>query len=211
MSTTTTPQFTESTIVAAQSLAVNANPAPRGTIDLTGAYGAFLMLRVGFQNLTAWDDALAILIRPVLGGGAGLNIHTGSNISKTLGLSAATARSTVSVNASIGDTSLTVADGSLFAKKDLVMIQNGDLTFTRLEFARVSKKSGNVLYFDAPLRYAHTAVQADFVTSNAQTFPRLWLEGGMKWEVVFDSGQATTGASVVVEAIATTYTNDITV
>jgi len=91
------------------------------------------------------------------------------------------------------------------------MIQNGDLTFTRLEFARVSKKSGNVLYFDAPLRYAHTAVQADFVTSNAQTFPRLWLEGGMKWEVIFDSGQATTGASVVVEAIATTYTNDITV
>jgi len=61
MSTTTTPQFTESTIVAAQSLAVNANPAPRGTIDLTGAYGAFLMLRVGFQNLTAWDDALVEL------------------------------------------------------------------------------------------------------------------------------------------------------
>lgn len=205
---TTNPVFSESTVIAAAAISVGAAPATRGTLDLTADFGANLYVRVGFRGTTAWDYSLTVHPRPVLGGGSGTNLHPATTLGRNLSLTAATALTTISTNASAGATSIVVTSGTGFAAKDLIMIEKA---LARLEFCRVSKVSGNTLYLDAPLRYAHTAADADNVSNGAQIFPKSWLEGGSLWELIVDAGQATTGSAVVVEAFAVTYTNDVTV
>lgn len=208
MATTTTLVYSQSTIVSAGAISPAAAPTTRGTLDLTAKFGAWLFLRLGFKGTTNWDYPITIQVRPVLASGA---IHPGSAANRNATIIAATASSTVSVDAAANATSITVTSATGFLAQDTIMIQDGGGGFTRLEFARISKVSGSVLYLDAPLRYAHTAAQADVITNGSQMFPKIRLDGGTTWEVIFDGGKATSGSDVVVEAIAVTCMNESTV
>jgi len=197
-----TPNYTETTVVAAVAISTGAAPTTRGTIDLTASYGAWLFVRVGSTGVTNLDVPVTIQIRPMLGA----KRHPSSVTTRTGIVNAATASTTVSTDAAVAATSIIVASGTGVVAGDTVMIT--DAAFARLEFARVSKVSGTTLYLDAPLQFAHTAAQADPVTNAAQVFAKIRLDGGAIWEIIFDLGAATSGSNIVVQAIAVNYVSD---
>jgi hypothetical protein len=147
----------------------------------------------------------------VIGGSAGTRINPGGNNVRASSIAAAGASTAVATtNVAIGDTVINVTSGTGFAAGDVIKIEDGSGgTFTRLEFARVSKVVTNALYLDAPVQFAHTTAQADTVVNGADVFAPIWLPGGSLWELIFDFGAAGSGGPLTVECVADVYTNDV--
>lgn len=208
---TTTPQFTDNvSVVPAQLLAVGSGNVVKGTLDLRNKFGALLFLRVGRTGTDALSDGVSIQVRPTLNNDV---IGHPVGISR-LTSAAAASGTTVSIDSANGQRTLNVVSATGFAAGDIIAIQDSGGGVTRLEWARVSKKNPANLILDRDLQFTHTAVQADTVHNEADTFAPIWLSisaGGALWEIIFDYGDDLVGDSVVVEAKAQTYDSDQTI
>lgn len=209
---TTTPDWTDSVdVVAAQVL--TRGSTVRGTIDLRGKHGARLLVKMGRGGTATITNGCDVLIQEVINndtaraGGA----HPNGIALKTQLPGTAAASTTVSADSNSAQAVLTVASGTGFAAGDYICIQDSGGGVTRLEFHKISKISGGTITLTRNLQYTHTAAQADTVRNQADVFPRLWLDGGSLWEVIFDYGDDAAGDSVTVIATAQTLDSYSTV
>lgn len=215
MSTTTTPKFIQNTFLAgslATPQVVTKGGLARGTLDLTNQFGAWLMVSVGKGGTSAFNSGLTIAISPALAqAGPSTKVHTNSNLNRTSNTTTCNGASTCATSdSSAGQNVLTLGSSSGFAAGDLICVQDAGGGVTRLEFARVSKVSGQTLVLRSNLQYTHTAAAADTVRNQADVFPRMWVAGGDTVEVVADYGAELTGDPMTVQVVATLYSSDIT-
>ena len=190
-------------VIAAQTVAFGS--VVRATLDLRLNYGAMLFVRLGRKGTAAPSVAMKVQIRRMLNNGAAGGEHPGAVIPLS-GTNSTGHATTVNADSAAGQHVLNVASVTGFLPSDLICIY--DLTFARLEFARVSKVSGSTLVLDSPLGFTHTAAQADNVTRQADVFAPVWLHGGALWEVIVDYGFPSSGADYVCQAFAQVYDSD---
>ena len=197
-----TPSWTDNvSVIASQTVAVNA--LARGTLDLTTKVAAYIFIRFGRTGTAGLGTGVMSLIRRTLN--ANTIAHPGS-VFAVRGATAAAASSTVAIDSSAGQTTLSIASASGFAEEDYILIGAGT---AREEWARVSNVASNNLILDRNLTYAHTAAQADVVTNKAECYDPVWVVGGGILEVVVDHISAS-GESIRVEVLAQTYNSDTT-
>lgn len=206
-----TPFFTDTPVevLPAQTLTRAGTPL-RGTLDLSNKYGAFLYCKIGRGGTSALSAGIEVLIRRVLANDAAAvgNIHS-APVAAFMGETPAGSGTNVNVTSNSGQNNLQVASVIGFAAGDLIMVQDGAGTFTRLEFHRVSRTQTGLLVLDRPLHFTHTSAQADIVRNRASIFAPVWVMGGSLVEVIFDYGAATTGEVAVIAAHAQTYDKDV--
>lgn len=176
----------------------------RGTLDLRVKFGAWVQIALGRGGTTAITNALNIRCRRIDNGGASpVGLQTAPLPPLASSLTAANSTTVASDSAS-GQAVLHLTSGTGFAAGQIICVQDSGGGITRLEFATISKVATNDLTLDAPLRYLHTAVQADTVRNQADLFAPIWLEGGALWEVVFDYGAEASAQSVTILCVAQT-------
>ena len=204
--TTFTPTWTDNVSVLAPTT-VAALGLARGTIDLRSKAGAYLFGWIGRKATTVLAAAIQVEVRRVLNNGAATTGGTGGAGGASFASSVAVTNvTTVNVDGTAGGTTIGVASATGIVAGDLLCVY--DASFTRLEFARVSKVVSTTVTVDAPLQFAHTSAQGDAVTRLADRFGPAYLAGGSLYEVVFDYGGSATGGDVVVLAKAQTYDSD---
>ena len=174
----------------------------RGTLDLTDTIGA--LVKVGILKAAATQPQYAITwkLRRVMKGGlaipGGPNFPALVNPSSTI--TGTVANTTVSGTGAAGASTLPVTATANIAAGAKVAIF--DAAYARLEVHVVqSIITDTSITLDSPLMYAHTAAQADAVTSLAETWGPVWMEGGDLYDVVFNY-PAGTGSNQIVFAIA---------
>lgn len=206
---TTTPTWTDNVTVLAPTTVAPLGLA-RGTIDLRGKAGMRLFAWIGRKGATALAAGVAVEARPILNNGvATVGGTAGPGGASWLSQIAASNATTVNADGTAGGTTVGVTSATGIVAGDILCIY--DASFTRLEFARVSKVASLTVTVDSPLRFAHTSAQGDAVTRLADRFGPVFLPGGSLYEVVFDYGASATGADVVVMAKAQTYDSDASV
>lgn len=198
-----TPTWNEETVIASADLARGS--VARGTLDLRSKHGAYLFARLGRGGTAALTNGVDVLIRRTLANDGA--IHPGALVPLLSGTVAAVA-TTVSADSAAGQNALNVASIGAMVAGDIVHVHNG--AGTREEWCRVSKVAAGVLTMDSPLKYTHTAAQADLVKNKADAFAPVWLMGGATYEVVVDYGDDSAGDTIRVEVKAQTYDNDLT-
>lgn len=188
----------------------------RGTIDLKDKVGAYLYAAIGRGVTTALTNGVDLLVRPVAGNNA--ITHPAPTPQSRRSQTAACNRTTLSAGTSPNDTTFGVASATGLAADDFMCLWGtasdpsglaNAAALSALEFVHISKISGTTLTPDAPLRT--TQPSGAYVTDGADVFPRIWLEGGCVWEVIFDFGDDSAGGPVAVRALAHTYDHDVTV
>jgi hypothetical protein len=123
-------------------------------------------------------------------------------VERYTGGTSAASSSTVNADAALGAFSITPAATTGFAAGDRIVIGPGT---AREEPKAISKVSSGSLFFDEPLLFAHTAVQADTVRNQADIFDPYWIGGEANVngvEVIVDYGAAGSGSNLQVEVIA---------
>src|SRR5262249_39639517 len=193
------------TVVTAANLARGSTT--RATLDLRTKRGAVLLAAIGKQGTTALTNGVKVLIRRTLNNDA--TIHPAPVVELT-SLSAAASSTTVNVDSNSGQASVNVASITGFAAGDIICIVDSAFTPTRLEFLRVSKTAGSIITVDANLKISHTAAQADKVINKADAWA-VWIDGGAKYEIIFDYGDDGAGEAVTVVCTAQTYDSDSSV
>lgn len=201
---TFTPNWSESTVVAAAVLARGS--VASGTLDLRAKFGARLLACIGRGGTTALSNGVNLRVRPTIN--ANTTGHPGGYNLLSTGAVAASS-TTVDADSAAGQKVLNVAATTGFAAGDTICIQDSGGGVTRLEWATISLVTAGVsLTVDRNLEFAHTAAQADTVRNKGDAFLPLDLPGGAIWEVIFDYGDDATGESVTVRAIAQVYDSD---
>jgi hypothetical protein len=209
MATTTTPLFTDTATAVVAATTVAAGASARGTIDLRGKFGAWVFLRVGWLGTTApGTAALDLLVRRTINNnGVG---HPGAVVARQTSTGSGSTLTSQATNASssIADTTLSSASNwtTVGIHGSVVFIGGNSGTVSNYEWARVSKFATTTLTLDAPMKKAHAS--SDTVVNGADCFAPVWLAGGSVYECIFDYGASTTGSSVYVEALATTYDSE---
>lgn len=197
MALTSKPLLLESlTVVSAQTLARGSLVS--GQIDLRACLGGYVFIRIGRQGTNPLTNGVSTLLRRVPNGGLPGWWHpVGFELP---GSYAAASSTTVNINSNYGSLVLNVASVSGFAAGDIICIEAAD--HSRLEFHRVAATATGVLTLDAPLKYNHTAAQADAVRNKADVFPPMYLEGWSMWDVTVDYADDTAGDAVTVQVLA---------
>lgn len=207
MTQTVTPTFSGIQDVVAKATLTRGSTA-RGTIDLRGAFGAKLWVRIGRTGTAALDQPVKVKIRALQETDTAGKGNPAPYQLLESDLTAAGANTTIAADAAAGASTITVASATGIAADDVLCIQDAGGGFTRLEFRRVSKISGTTVTLDSPLEYAHTAAQADTVRDLANCWGPVFLPGGEVFEIIFDYGAATTGDSVTIHATANVHESD---
>lgn len=211
MSTTTTPTFSETTVISDQVL--TRGNLIRGTLDLTGAYGAWVLINIGRSDTTALTNGVQIKCERELGNDA--DVFPGGDVRQ----GSATAATRNTLNGALGSpptTSFVLTSGTGFVADDLVCLWGtatdpttlaNAAALANLEFCQLSKVASNTLTPASPLRQTH--VNAEYVTNKADAFP-VWLDGGCVWGIVVDYGDDAAGNGVAVRCRAQTWTQNVT-
>lgn len=213
MPATVTPVFTDNVSIITTVLGLG-NVSSQNTYDLRTAFGAYLFVKLGRGGTTALTNPLVVRISRVLNNNvAAIGIIHPVGLPQFNSQTAAANSTTQSVTtaSTAGTNTLNVASITGFAAGDLICIQDGAGTSTRLEWQRVSKTSGTVLTLDDNLVFTHTTAQSggqDTVRNKADVFAPVWLPGGSLWEVIFDYGNGGAGDSMTCQALGQTYASE---
>lgn len=200
---TATPTWTDNVSVIADSNLARGSTS-RGTLDLRTKRGAWLFLGIGKQGTTALTNGVRVLVRRTLDNDG--TIHPAPLADFTSIITAASS-TTIDTDSNSGQAVVNVASESGFAAGQYFCIVDASFTPLRLEFHRVSKTASTEITADVNLKTTHTAAQADRVVNQADVW-LLWLDGGAKYEVVFDYGDDSAGEAVTIRARAQSYDSD---
>ena len=192
--------------------------------DLTAAYGAFVLVRLGRGGTAALDVGVGVRVNRLIAytedgsgplpysttPGAYVIGHLAPLASVVSAIEAAV-QSTVSVDEAAGSLNLTLTSATGFAAGDVITICGaGSASYARWEVNRVDRvQAGGILYLETPLLFAHTAVQADVVLNKGEMWA-LEVDGGSQIEIIVDYGAATVGDAIDVEIFVQTYLKDST-
>jgi hypothetical protein len=205
---TTTPTYTETTIIAAAALARGSQLS--GTIDLSAKIGGWLFMRAARSSNKALSSGVTAFARRTIASGADGHPSPLANTSFK-GLKGAAVQTTVNVDSSSGQRVLNVGSTVQFKAGQVISICDGDGSgVSRLEFHRIMELTNTTLILDRNLRYSHTLSEADFVTNQADVFDPVFLAGGCIWEVVLDYSNDRSGDKMFGHAVIQTHANDVT-
>jgi hypothetical protein len=165
------------------------------------------MIKLGRKGTTTLTNGVNVLIRRTLTNDTLLHPSAWAEFLGLVG-SATVSSTTVNADSASGQNALNVASITNFAAGDL-MIVGGNTA--REEYCRVAKTAAGVLTVDSPLKFTHTAAQADTVINRADVFSPIWCPGGATYEVVIDYADDSAGSDIQVVADAQTYDSDTTV
>lgn len=197
-----TPVWTDNVVVIASQLLARGSLL-RATLDLRAKHGAYVFVKIGRTGGTALTNGVLVRMNRTLAND-GIE-HPGSVIQLGPGAAAAATVTSVNGDSAAGQNILFV--GTLLTVEDYVLIGGGT---AREEWGRVAAtlSTPNRLVLDRPLRFTHTAAQADPVLNRADIYPPVWLQGGATWELIVDYADDTAGDSVRVDVRAQTYDAD---
>lgn len=201
------PSFTDKVTVVALTRVTNGSVA-RGTLDLTGKFGAFIFIRVGRLTSTAPATGIRVFVRRQLYDSSNSRDipHPGA-LAVFQDTTTAANLTTLNGSPSHPASALTLTSATGFAGDQYVCITNSTSSPTRAEWHHTSKIASTTLTMDR--NFANTSIaNADTITNQSLVPAAIWVDGGpgaTNIEVVFDYGPEANASHVVVEAWAHTY------
>lgn len=166
----------------------------RTTWDLTNSEGGYITGYMARAGTTSANTAPGYRVRMLDNDGAASTLGAGLNgiVSVTQTKIACTS-TTVNKDAAAGASHVGVAAVGAIAAGDYVSICSGNTKVELHRVIRAIKTSASQLVFDSPLLYAHASGAADKVHNKAEAWGPVKLDGGAKYEIVFDFAAATAG------------------
>lgn len=183
---------------------VSAAGSARGTLNLSGKFGAYIFCRVGRLTSTAPATGVKVYIRRYG--------YTGSvDVPHPMPLAffqdSTTAANLTTLNGSPSHpaAAVTLTSATGFAADQYVCITDSTSTPTRAEWHHTSKIASTTLTFDRNMGNT-SIVTGDTITNQALVCAPIWVDGGPNTniEVVFDYGPEANASTLVVQALAQT-------
>ncbi len=198
------PTWNDKVSVVALTKVTNGNTA-RGTLNVSGLFGAYLFLRVARLSSTAPATGIIVRVRRILyDAGNSRDIPHPAVLAQFQDGTTAANLTTLSGAPSSPAVTLTSATG--FAAGQAVAIVDSTGAPTRCEWQETSKISGTTLTMDRGLANGSIA-SGDTITNQALVLPPVWVDGTPNSgdiEVIFDYGPEANSSPVAVEAWAQT-------
>jgi hypothetical protein len=213
--------------IACQVLARGSLIRKSGYLDLTGVEGAWLYGRIGRSDATALActagmPGVSFFAHPV--GVSDQVNHPDGMYERLSGITAAVVGRINFEAGYVAQTTTMVVDGTSLvpaASVEAMLFFWGTATdptgladgasLANAEWAKWSKGSATSLTVRQPMQYAR--IDNEYITTQADVFPRLWLPGGTRYDVGFDYSDDTAGSNVAVHAFYETldYVEKVTV
>lgn len=177
----------------------------RGTLNLTGLFGAYIFGRVGRLTTAAPSSGAYILVRRLLyDSGGARDIPHPSPLAEFQDVTTAAVAPTISSLSAGPPGSFTVSSATGLTGNLRVCLVDSTSSPTRAEWHRTAKIASTTLTLDRA--YANIS-SGDTLTTQALLLPPIWVDGtptSTDIEVVFDNSLDTNSSHIVVEAWAQT-------